>query len=202
MHVCRVVLCLAPLVAAVRQRAGAWSGPADAHPLWQQGAALSDRVITPRDAAAACSGGSLRHEGWSVGEQAVCVRGGMAPRLAATLVCGPLRAATLCRSLRPVQLSQADTVAVAYFGEGAASEGDFHAAVNFAATLGAPCLFICRCGCVCVWRGWCGGGKRCSGKGAQQQHEHSARAAYTHACAGTTATPSARQPQSSTKVCV
>jgi len=43
-----------------------------------------------------------------------------------------------------VQLSKAGTVAVAYFGEGAASEGDFHAAVNFAATLGAPCLFICR----------------------------------------------------------
>ena len=32
----------------------------------------------------------------------------------------------------------------AYFGEGAASEGDFHAAVNFAAVLGAPVLFICR----------------------------------------------------------
>ncbi len=31
-----------------------------------------------------------------------------------------------------------------YFGEGAASEGDFHAAANFAATLGAPVLFICR----------------------------------------------------------
>jgi 2-oxoisovalerate dehydrogenase E1 component alpha subunit len=45
---------------------------------------------------------------------------------------------------RVLQLSKADTVAVAYFGEGAASEGDFHAAVNFAATLGAPCLFICR----------------------------------------------------------
>lgn len=43
-----------------------------------------------------------------------------------------------------LQLSKAGTVAVAYFGEGAASEGDFHAAVNFAATLGAPCLFICR----------------------------------------------------------
>ncbi len=31
-----------------------------------------------------------------------------------------------------------------YFGEGAASEGDFHAALNFAATLSAPVLFICR----------------------------------------------------------
>lgn len=53
-----------------------------------------------------------------------------------------------CALMHPLfgvlQLSKADTVSVAYFGEGAASEGDFHAAVNFAATLGAPCLFICR----------------------------------------------------------
>lgn len=33
---------------------------------------------------------------------------------------------------------------MAYFGEGAASEGDFHAAINFAATLSAPVIFICR----------------------------------------------------------
>jgi len=31
-----------------------------------------------------------------------------------------------------------------YFGEGAASEGDFHAGLNFAATLGCPVVFICR----------------------------------------------------------
>lgn len=31
-----------------------------------------------------------------------------------------------------------------YFGDGAASEGDAHAAFNFAATTGAPCVFICR----------------------------------------------------------
>jgi len=35
-------------------------------------------------------------------------------------------------------------VAVCYFGEGAASEGDFHAAMNFAATLECPVLFFCR----------------------------------------------------------
>lgn len=35
-------------------------------------------------------------------------------------------------------------MATVYFGEGAASEGDFHAALNFAATLGCPVLFICR----------------------------------------------------------
>ena len=35
-------------------------------------------------------------------------------------------------------------VAAAYFGEGAASEGDFHGALNMAATRGCPVLFICR----------------------------------------------------------
>ncbi|RBQ94322.1 hypothetical protein VDGD_05481 [Verticillium dahliae] len=35
-------------------------------------------------------------------------------------------------------------VVAAYFGEGAASEGDFHAALNMAATRSCPALFICR----------------------------------------------------------
>ncbi|KUI69293.1 2-oxoisovalerate dehydrogenase subunit alpha, mitochondrial [Cytospora mali] len=35
-------------------------------------------------------------------------------------------------------------VAVVYFGEGAASEGDFHAALNIAATRSCPVIFICR----------------------------------------------------------
>ena len=35
-------------------------------------------------------------------------------------------------------------IVVAYFGEGAASEGDFHAALNIAATRGCPVIFICR----------------------------------------------------------
>lgn len=43
-----------------------------------------------------------------------------------------------------LKLKGAPNVAAAYFGEGASSEGDFHAALNFAATLGAPCLFVCR----------------------------------------------------------
>jgi TPP-dependent pyruvate/acetoin dehydrogenase alpha subunit len=42
------------------------------------------------------------------------------------------------------QLQGEQRVTAAYFGEGAASEGDFHAAVNFAAVLKAPTLFICR----------------------------------------------------------
>ena len=33
---------------------------------------------------------------------------------------------------------------VAYFGEGAASEGDFHAAMNFAVTLKCPLIMFCR----------------------------------------------------------
>lgn len=35
-------------------------------------------------------------------------------------------------------------VAVTYFGDGAASEGDFHSAMNFAATLRCQTLFFCR----------------------------------------------------------
>jgi 2-oxoisovalerate dehydrogenase E1 component subunit alpha len=35
-------------------------------------------------------------------------------------------------------------VAVAYFGDGAASEGDFHGALNVAATRQCPVIFICR----------------------------------------------------------
>ncbi|KAK5707370.1 hypothetical protein LTR17_020766 [Elasticomyces elasticus] len=35
-------------------------------------------------------------------------------------------------------------VAVAYFGDGAASEGDFHGALNVAATRDCPVIFICR----------------------------------------------------------
>ena len=50
-----------------------------------------------------------------------------------------------CRCLTMnVQLERSPQVAVTYFGDGAASEGDFHAAMNFAATLQVPVLFICR----------------------------------------------------------
>ena len=35
-------------------------------------------------------------------------------------------------------------VVACYFGEGAASEGDFHAALNFSATLETPVVFLCR----------------------------------------------------------
>lgn len=37
-----------------------------------------------------------------------------------------------------------DRCVAVYFGEGAASEGDCHAAFNFAATLDVPVIFICR----------------------------------------------------------
>lgn len=38
----------------------------------------------------------------------------------------------------------APRVVACYFGEGAASEGDFHAALNIAATRSCPIVFICR----------------------------------------------------------
>jgi 2-oxoisovalerate dehydrogenase E1 component alpha subunit len=38
----------------------------------------------------------------------------------------------------------AKRVVACYFGEGAASEGDFHAALNIAATRNCPVIFICR----------------------------------------------------------
>lgn len=40
--------------------------------------------------------------------------------------------------------AQTDLCVVCYFGEGAASEGDAHAAFNFAATLDCPIIFFCR----------------------------------------------------------
>lgn len=44
----------------------------------------------------------------------------------------------------PIQVSKEPRVVICYFGEGAASEGDFHAAMNFAATLQVPIIFYCR----------------------------------------------------------
>ena len=38
----------------------------------------------------------------------------------------------------------AGSVVICYFGEGATSEGDAHAAFNFAATLKCPVIFFCR----------------------------------------------------------
>lgn len=38
--------------------------------------------------------------------------------------------------------SQKNACIICYFGEGAASEGDAHAAFNFAATLECPIIFI------------------------------------------------------------
>jgi len=43
-----------------------------------------------------------------------------------------------------LKLEKRPDVCVCYFGEGAASEGDFHAALNFASTLKSQTLFICR----------------------------------------------------------
>lgn len=43
-----------------------------------------------------------------------------------------------------LKLSKQDNIAVCYFGDGAASEGDFHAAMAMAATRDVPVLFVCR----------------------------------------------------------
>jgi 2-oxoisovalerate dehydrogenase E1 component alpha subunit len=43
-----------------------------------------------------------------------------------------------------LKLDGKDNITCVYFGEGAASEGDFHAAMNIASTLDVPMLFFCR----------------------------------------------------------
>jgi 2-oxoisovalerate dehydrogenase E1 component alpha subunit len=43
-----------------------------------------------------------------------------------------------------MKIKKEPTVALVYFGEGAASEGDFHAGLNFAAVRKAPAIFFCR----------------------------------------------------------
>lgn len=43
-----------------------------------------------------------------------------------------------------MKMSKQDRITIVYFGEGAASEGDFHAALNFASTLEVPMIFFCR----------------------------------------------------------
>ncbi|XP_044478507.1 2-oxoisovalerate dehydrogenase subunit alpha 2, mitochondrial-like [Mangifera indica] len=43
-----------------------------------------------------------------------------------------------------LKMDRKDACVVTYFGDGGTSEGDFHAALNFAAVLEAPVIFICR----------------------------------------------------------
>eukprot|EP01128_Nolandella_sp_AFSM9_P007030 TRINITY_DN3751_c0_g1_i1.p1 TRINITY_DN3751_c0_g1~~TRINITY_DN3751_c0_g1_i1.p1 ORF type:complete len:447 (+),score=138.86 TRINITY_DN3751_c0_g1_i1:557-1897(+) len=43
-----------------------------------------------------------------------------------------------------LKLTGKKNIAMCYFGDGAASEGDFHPALNFASTLSAPVVFFCR----------------------------------------------------------
>lgn len=43
-----------------------------------------------------------------------------------------------------LKLSSSPNIALCYFGEGAASEGDFHAGLNISATRSCPILFLCR----------------------------------------------------------
>lgn len=50
------------------------------------------------------------------------------------------------KSGAPLEEGQVDdgACAICYFGDGAASEGDFHSALNMAATLSSPVIFFCR----------------------------------------------------------
>lgn len=43
-----------------------------------------------------------------------------------------------------MKLQKDPHIAIGYFGEGATSEGDFHAGLNFAAVTEAPAIFFCR----------------------------------------------------------
>lgn len=43
-----------------------------------------------------------------------------------------------------LKMAKKKAIAMCYFGEGAASEGDFHAALNFASTTDSPVVFFCR----------------------------------------------------------
>lgn len=43
-----------------------------------------------------------------------------------------------------MKLQKESSIAICYFGEGAASEGDFHCGLNFAAVRKAPVIFFCR----------------------------------------------------------
>uniref|UniRef100_A0A0A9GL48 3-methyl-2-oxobutanoate dehydrogenase (2-methylpropanoyl-transferring) n=1 Tax=Arundo donax TaxID=35708 RepID=A0A0A9GL48_ARUDO len=43
-----------------------------------------------------------------------------------------------------LKMDNKDACAITYFGDGGTSEGDFHAALNFAAVMEAPVVFFCR----------------------------------------------------------
>uniref|UniRef100_A0A7N0TS26 3-methyl-2-oxobutanoate dehydrogenase (2-methylpropanoyl-transferring) n=2 Tax=Kalanchoe fedtschenkoi TaxID=63787 RepID=A0A7N0TS26_KALFE len=43
-----------------------------------------------------------------------------------------------------LKMDKKDACVVTFFGDGGSSEGDFHAALNFAAVMEAPVIFICR----------------------------------------------------------
>lgn len=43
-----------------------------------------------------------------------------------------------------LKMDKTDSCAITYFGDGGTSEGDFHAALNFAAVMEAPVIFFCR----------------------------------------------------------
>ena len=71
-----------------------------------------------------------------------------APDLGFHTITSPLatqlpQAAGAAYALKTDEARQGDCV-ICYFGDGAASEGDFHAALNMNAVLGGPCIWFCR----------------------------------------------------------
>ncbi|CAF4700229.1 unnamed protein product [Rotaria sp. Silwood1] len=60
-----------------------------------------------------------------------------------TSLCFVTISSTLATQM-PQAVAQNGLCVICYFGEGAASEGDAHAALNFAATLEVPVIFFCR----------------------------------------------------------
>ena len=73
-------------------------------------------------------------------------RAGGTPRLGLASICVPIathvpHAAGLAWGKK---LKGEDVVAMAFFGDGATSEGSFHEGINFAAVMGAPAVFVCN----------------------------------------------------------
>lgn len=109
---------------------------------YREAGALLQRGLSMRSMLAQCFGN--KHDFGTKGRQMPIHYG--SAQLNYTTVSSPLatqmpQAAGAAYAFKRAQL---DRAAVCYFGEGAASEGDAHAALNFAATLECPVLFICR----------------------------------------------------------
>lgn len=71
-----------------------------------------------------------------------------APEFGFHMITSPLatqmpQAAGAAYAIKLDEERQGDCV-ICYFGDGAASEGDFHAALGMNSVLGGPCVWLCR----------------------------------------------------------